>query len=98
MQRTVLKINVGGDPHMSIKLERPRKLASKKCLDVYAAACDHFPLLKLAGHKGISFSVYMQGSLFAKFFGIHDAGPARFVFPEGTVRLNALIVSVNFSS
>ena len=69
MQRTLLKTNVGGDPHMSIQLERPRKLASMKCLDVYAAACDHFPLLKLAGHKGISLSVYMQDGLFAKPFG-----------------------------
>ena len=36
MQRTVLKTNVGGDPHMSIKLERCRQLASKKCIDMYA--------------------------------------------------------------
>ena len=69
MQRTLLKTAVGGDPHMSIKFERPRKLESQKCLDMYVAACDRFPLLKISGHKSISLSMYMQDGLFAKPFG-----------------------------
>jgi hypothetical protein len=50
---------------IAMKIERPRPLASKKCNDMFSAACDHCPLLKLSGHKGISVSVYLQDGLFA---------------------------------
>ena len=69
MQRTILKTLVGSEMHMAIKFERPRPLGSKTCLDVWAAACDFVPVLRLAGHTGISISVYMQDGLFAKPFG-----------------------------
>ena len=71
MQRSIVKTQVGASSEvvMAIKMDRPRLLASKKCLDIWSAACDHFPLLKLARHGGISVSVYIQDGLFAKPFG-----------------------------
>ena len=69
MQRSIVKTLVGSDVHMAIKFERPRQLGSKKCLDVWAAACDFVPVLRLAGHTGISLAVYMQNGLFSKPFG-----------------------------
>ena len=65
MQRSIVKTRVGSDVAMAIKMERPRMLASKKCVDVWSAACDNFPLFKLAGHKGNSLSVYLQDGLFS---------------------------------
>ena len=52
-----------------MKIERPRPLAEKKCYDIWTAACDHTPMLKLAGHKGISIALYLQDGLFSKPFG-----------------------------
>lgn len=69
MQRTIVKTLVGSEVVMGIKMERPRLLAAKKCVDVWSAACDTCPLLKLFGHSGISVSVYLQDGLFAKPFG-----------------------------
>ena len=54
---------------IAMNIERPRPLASKKCADIFSAACDHVPLMKLAGHKGISIFLYMQDGLFALPFG-----------------------------
>ena len=36
---------------------------------MFSAACDHCPILKLSGHKGISVQVYLQDGLFAGPFG-----------------------------
>ena len=70
VQRTIVKALVSSDEmQIAMKLERPRPLASKKCNDIFAAACDSVPLMKLAGHRGISISLYMQDGLFAVPFG-----------------------------
>jgi hypothetical protein len=69
VQRTMVKAQVGGQMHLGIKVERPRPLASKKCSDVWSAACDHAGMLKLHGHTGISMTLYLQDGLFAKPFG-----------------------------
>ena len=69
VQRTIVKALIGSDMQMAMKIERPRPLANKKCADVWSAACDTSPLLKLAGHSGISVSIYLQDGLFARPFG-----------------------------
>ena len=53
IQRTIVKAVVNQEMKMAMKIERPRPLAAKKCNDIFSAACDHCPLLKLQGHKGI---------------------------------------------
>ena len=68
VQRTLVKAAVGGEMHLGIKLERPRPLTTKKCVDIWPAACDHACMLKLQGHTGISLTVYVQDGLFAKTF------------------------------
>ena len=69
VQRTLVKANVDGEMHFGIKLERPRPLMANKCADIWSAACDHVPLLKLCGHSGVSVAVYLQDGLFSKPFG-----------------------------
>ena len=69
IQRLIVKAVVNQEMKMAMKIERPRPLAAKKCNDIFSAACDHCPLLKLQGHKGISISVYLQDGLFAVPFG-----------------------------
>ena len=69
VQRTLIKALIGGEFHLGIKLERPRLLNSKKCSDIWSAACEHLPMLKLSGHTGVSISFYLQDGLFAKPFG-----------------------------
>lgn len=64
----MVKAAVGGQMHLSIKLERLRPLTSKKCVDIWSAACDHAGMLKLQGHTGISLTMYVQDGLFAKPF------------------------------
>jgi hypothetical protein len=68
VQRTLVKAAVGGEMHLGIKLERPRPLTTKKCVDIWSAACDHACMLKLQGHTGISLTMYVQDGLFAKPF------------------------------
>ena len=74
VQRTMVKAQVGGQMHLGIKIERPRLLASKKCADIWSAACDHAGMLKLQGHTGISLTMYLQDGLFAKPFGARMRG------------------------
>ena len=69
IQRIIVKAVVNQEMKMAMKIERPRPLAAKKCNDIFSAACDHCPLLKLQGHKGISMSVYLQDGLSAVPFG-----------------------------
>ena len=69
VQRMIVKGVVNSEMQIAMKVERPRPLAAKKCIDIFSAACDHCPLLKLSGHKGISVSVYLQDGLFAAPFG-----------------------------
>ena len=68
MQRSIVKTRVGSDIVLAIKVERPRLLSTKKCIDLWSASTDFCPLLKLQGHTGISVSVYLQDGLFAKPF------------------------------
>ena len=69
VQRSIVKALVGTEMLMAMKIERPRPLLTKKCIDVWSAATDHAPMLKLAGHRGISISLYIQDGLFSKPFG-----------------------------
>ena len=69
LQRLVLKCKTGDQWHMAVKVQRPRPLATKKCADIRAAACDFAPILRLSGHKGVGIHVYLQDGLFAKPFG-----------------------------
>ena len=64
VQRTMIKAAVGGQMELGIKLERPRSLWNKKCVDIWSAACDHAGMLKLQGHTGISLTMYIQDGLF----------------------------------
>ena len=68
MQRSVIKAKIGQHMQCVIVMARPRCLGSKKCADLWSAATDFQPMLKLAGHRGISLSVYLQDGLFAKPF------------------------------
>ena len=68
VRRTLVEAAVGGEIHLGIKLERPRPLTTKKCVDIWSAACDHSCMLKLQGHTGISLTMYVQDGLFAKPF------------------------------
>ena len=65
----IVKAKINSNMEMAMNIEKPRPLAAKKCNDIFSAACDHCPLLKLAGRKGISVSVYLQDGLFAAPFG-----------------------------
>ena len=69
LQRSMIKTLIGDQMHFAMKFERPRPLATKKCSDVWVAACDYMPMLKLAGHLGISLTLYLQDGLFSKPFG-----------------------------
>ena len=69
LQRAVLKCQRGDQWHIGVKIQRPRPLASKKCDDIFSAACDFCPVLALSGHRGVSIHVYLQDGLFAKPFG-----------------------------
>ena len=68
MQRAIIIAKVGNEIQCVVKIARPRCLATKKCADLWAAATDFAPMLKLAGHSGVSISVYLQDGLFAKPF------------------------------
>ena len=48
---------------------RPRPLLQKKCVDLWAAATEFAPMVKLIGHAGVSVSVYLQDGLFSGPFG-----------------------------
>ena len=69
LQRVIVKCRVGDEMRLAIKIARPRCLATKKCIDLWSAACDFQPMLKLMGHAGVSISLYLQDGLFAKPFG-----------------------------
>ena len=69
MQRAIIKCRRGDHWHMAVKVQRPRPLASKKCGDLWAAACDFVAVLPLSGHEGVSIHVYLQDGLFIKPFG-----------------------------
>ena len=69
LQRVIVKCRVGDEMQQAIKIARPRCLATKKCIDLWSAACDFQPMLKLMGHAGVSISLYLQDGLFAKPFG-----------------------------
>ena len=70
IQRVIVKSKVGEqDMQLAIKIERPRCLAGKKCGDLWTAAFDFQPTLKMMGHRGVSISIYLQDGLFAKPFG-----------------------------
>ena len=68
-QRSLVKALINGEMKFAMRIERPRPLATKKCMDIWVAACDSCPLLKLAKHPGISISFYIQDGLFSKPFG-----------------------------
>ena len=55
VQLMIIKGVVNSEMQMAMKVERPRPLAAKKCIDIFSAACDHCPLLKLSGHRGFRF-------------------------------------------
>ena len=83
VQRSMVKAAVGGQMHLGIKLERPRPLETKKCADIWSAACDHAGMLKLQGHCGISLTMYVQDGLFAKPFAARmKARHALFFTPD----------------
>ena len=69
LQRAILKCQRGDQWHIGVKIQRPRPLASKKCSDIWSAACDFCPVLALSGHRGVCIHVYLQDGLFAKPFG-----------------------------
>ena len=69
VQRTTVKSVLDSEVCMGMKIERPRPLAANKCSDICSAACDHVPLLKLAGQKNISIALYLQDGLMAAPFG-----------------------------
>ena len=69
VQRSMVKALVAGTMHLGIKLERPRQLSTKRCADIWSAACDHAGMLKLQQHRGISLTMYVQDGLFAQAFG-----------------------------
>ena len=50
-------------------LGRPRPLLQKKCVDLWAAATEFAPMVKLIGHAGVSVSVYLQDGWFSGPFG-----------------------------
>ena len=78
MQRSILKAkDQFGEVQCAVVIARPRCLGSKKCPDLWSAATEFFPMLKLLKHPGISLSLYLQDGLFAKPFakrmlGRHD--------------------------
>ena len=69
LQRVIVKCMTGDEVQCVIKVARPRCLASKKCADLWSAACDFQPMLKLIGHVGVSVSLYLQDGFIAKPFG-----------------------------
>ena len=68
-QRSMVKALINGEMKLAMRFERPRPLATKKCMDVWVAACESCPMLKLAKHPGISITFYIQDGLFSKPFG-----------------------------
>ena len=68
LQRAILKCRRGDQWHLAVKVQRPRPLASKKCENLWTAACDFAPVLALSGHSGVGIHVYLQDGLFAKPF------------------------------
>ena len=59
LQRVIVKCRVGDDVHQAIKIQRPRCLGAKKCIDLWSAAFDFQPMFKLMGHKGVSISLHL---------------------------------------
>ena len=75
MERSIIKArDQHGEMKCVVVVARPRPLAGKKCLDLWVAGTEFFPMMKLIGHSGISVSVYLQDGLFAKPYARHMKG------------------------
>ena len=69
LERALVKCKRGDDVHFAVKIQRPRPLATKKCVDMWSAAIEFCPILALTQHKGIGIHIYLQDGLFKKPFG-----------------------------
>ena len=73
-ERAVYKtIEPGGhiNSHIVITPARPMELG-KTCWNIFEAACEHTPLLRLLRHRGMAASVYLQDGLHADGFLMHQ--------------------------
>ena len=100
MQRSIIKAkDQHGVMNCVVVLARPRCLGGKKCADLWSAAIEFFPMLKLLGHSGISLSVYLQDGLFAKPFakrmlGRHDMFFDRAHFPFSSQQVDRQVAEL----
>jgi hypothetical protein len=85
LERVLVKTYVDGlvsNLQMAMKVGRPRRLAERKCWNLFTSSTDFFPLAKAVGHCGITLTMYIQdGLMVASFVRRQTARHALFFSP-----------------